>query len=1121
MADTLVPCPSAEALEGIAAGQSAPPDLTNHLLECAACARLLQRIRDDNLFLRGFVVDGALPTSPRPKRQHEIAIAGYEILHEIHRGGQGVVYQAVQQSTKRRVAIKVMKQGPFATLADRARFDREIETLGRMNHPNIVAVHDAGVVAGFHYVVMNYVDGETLDQSITPPDKLTPEAIAGMIRLFIKVCDAVHAAHLHGVIHRDLKPSNVRVDSRGEPHVLDFGLAKAVDTPHDSAMTQTGQFVGSLPWASPEQVEGASSRIDLRTDIYSLGAILFQLLTSALPFDVGSSLHDVFDKVLYQEPPRPSSVVAAAGGPRIGDELDTIILKCLSKDPDRRYQSAADLSRDLRRYLDGEPIEAKRDSALYVLRKTMRRYRLRVAVAGALAVLLAVFGAIMAMMYGRSVRLEQSAVHSAESLSKLLASSTIEQGRMAGMLGNIQQAERLLWGQLLTRRVELAAPTVQLNDPPGPTEAYWGLWELYRHNPCRRTMNALNNKLTAASLARDGRGLWVVNADGLVQLIDDTDAVVDSYRVSFPFEPGIPSVDASGRVVAYHSGFRLGIWRRDAGGQPVINVTAQSLSDLGRQCISKSGRLAAIVDNEAAVVWDIDQATELARFVEPSRELTAVAISEDDRQLAVRDLYGGIHLWEIQSQQRLASVRIDQVPRKGAFAVGELCFSPDGRRLADGWAETEGRIWNLDAQPPTFILLDEQPVTGRVHQFSPDSRLLAIGDPSGSLRIIDAATGRRESVRVVHDGRIHTLSFTPDGKSIWTGDENEIRLLDIGAEEGVRTLRAGNDLFHSADLSPDGRRLVAGGRFGVLHRINVATLETQDTPLGPAATVSAIEFSADGSRMLASTYEGDLHIWKEMNPELRPMVLKHPAPIRYACFSPNGRRIASACEDNIVRVWRTDTGTIEQEFAELKERTPQLAFDPAGTRLAAALRSGALVVCHLESGACDTWSPANKRPMRTVRFSPDGSMLYGGGANRVVEIWDVATKKLKAALTGHNQEIYCLDVSRDGRLIASGDSGGAIRLWHTTLQQPVATLAGHTGSVMSLRFSADGRTLVSASLDGTVRLWDLTYGASHIRGNLKAQLARIHADSIDPVRAKAWAEWADRGEHVITSRGAE
>ena len=215
-----------------------------------------------------------------PIRLPADAFPGYENVEEFHRGGQAVVYRARHSATGRDVAIKVMKEGPFGGPADKARFEREVQILGQLNHPNIVTIHDSGETAGHFFFTMDFVDGEALHDHTASGDLHSRETLS----LFAKVCDAVNAAHLRGVIHRDLKPSNIRVNATGEPFVLDFGLAKlATPAPDTAAMTQTGQFIGSMPWASPEQAEGNPNEVDVRTDVYSLGVVLFQLLTGRFP----------------------------------------------------------------------------------------------------------------------------------------------------------------------------------------------------------------------------------------------------------------------------------------------------------------------------------------------------------------------------------------------------------------------------------------------------------------------------------------------------------------------------------------------------------------------------------------------------------------------------------------------------------------------------------------------------------------------------------------------------------------------------------------------------------------------------------------------------------------------
>lgn len=334
------------------------------------------------------------------------SIPGYQILREIHRGAQGVVYQAIQRATQRKVAIKLLSSGEFASPRAKARFRREIRVLGQFRHPNIVSVHDSGSADGNFYYVMDYISGQTLDAYMASGDRTVPQTLD----LFARICEAVNAAHLRGIIHRDLKPGNILVDLDGEPHVVDFGLAKAAlgqweDGAHTQIVSRTGEFTGSLPWASPEQALGNSGTIDIRTDVYSLGVVLFQMLTRTFPYAVAGNLRDVLDNIINAEPARPRTLRREIDG-----DVETIVLKALAKDPDRRYQSAGELARDIRSYLAGEPISAKRDSTLYVLGKKIRRHRAPIALSTAVFGLAVVFAGVLSVMRQKAAAAEQKAV---------------------------------------------------------------------------------------------------------------------------------------------------------------------------------------------------------------------------------------------------------------------------------------------------------------------------------------------------------------------------------------------------------------------------------------------------------------------------------------------------------------------------------------------------------------------------------------------------------------------------------------------------------------------------------------------------------------------------------------
>ena len=293
-------------------------------------------------------------------------IAGYEILEEVGRGGMGVVYRARQQAAGGRiVALKVMLGEQFATPDQLRRFEREVEIAAQLHHPNIAQFYDSGLTQGRHYFAMEYVEGRPLDEYCRAQDL----PLKARLRLFETVCEAVAHAHQRGIIHRDLKPSNILVDAEGAPHVLDFGLAKTDEADPGLTADHARRRAGHAGLHGARAGSRDLRHIDTRTDVYALGVLLYELLTGKYPYEVVGQMASVMQRIAEAEPRRPSTV-----NRQIGDEVETVILRALSKDPDRRYASALDLARDIQHFLAGEPIEAKRDSGMYVLRKTVRRY---------------------------------------------------------------------------------------------------------------------------------------------------------------------------------------------------------------------------------------------------------------------------------------------------------------------------------------------------------------------------------------------------------------------------------------------------------------------------------------------------------------------------------------------------------------------------------------------------------------------------------------------------------------------------------------------------------------------------------------------------------------------------
>lgn len=402
-------CPSEDSLVLLASTHAGLRQAQAALAVCPRCTRLLGEIERDRGFeadLRELVSRPALVSTFESRglvRASQVSeqlptIAGYEVIEEAHRGGQGVVYRAVQQTTKRTAAVKLLLAGQLASLRERYRFEREIEIASSLKHPNIVSIFEGLETSdGRLGYAMEFVEGVSLDAWAAARRTAKPNAAKELRRecltLMVKVCRAVQYAHGRGVIHRDLKPGNILIDTADEPHVLDFGLARRDDEQAQrereggSSITMPGEFLGTPQYASPEQMELAPSEVDGRTDVYALGVMLYKLVCGMMPYSVDGSVKQIIESVCKVEPMRPREAVTKTKFAPVDLDLETILLKALAKDRERRYQTALGLAMDVELLLRGEAIEARRDSTWYVIRKRLKARRVEVAAAVVVAMI--------------------------------------------------------------------------------------------------------------------------------------------------------------------------------------------------------------------------------------------------------------------------------------------------------------------------------------------------------------------------------------------------------------------------------------------------------------------------------------------------------------------------------------------------------------------------------------------------------------------------------------------------------------------------------------------------------------------------------------------------------------
>lgn len=1000
-------------------------------------------------------------------------LPGYELLGELHRGGQGVVFRGVQKSTRRCVAIKVMREGPFAGVADRARFEREAQILGQLNHPNIVAIHDCGVAAGCQYFVMDLIEGRPLDQwimdhgfrdaNLNTPGQAGPRqarisksrrrdhhrdsGIEAILRLFATVCDAVHAAHLRGVIHRDLKPGNIRVDPTGQPHVLDFGLAKVTDGSDGAAsLTLSGQFMGSLPWASPEQAAGDSARLDLRTDVYSLGVILFQILTGRFPYDVAASMRDVLERIIRAEPVRPGALCRA-----VDDELDTIVLKCLSKEPERRYQSAGELANDLRRYLAGEPIEAKRDSRLYMLRKSISRYRTPLA---AMLVLLVVLASAVVFSWRASIR-ERAAAHEARAA---LWQTLLTQARASRHSGRAGQRFDTL---AALRQAAEIRPTRELRNEAIAALALTDVRLIHTIEP--PGMGVFDAGQQRCAVIQPDWSISVVAVDGnrLLMRVPPPDDAFELHRHAL-------HGDYFCRVFDRHAEpRRLEVWSisRQALHLEVSDVPPQAgfdvSSDNARLAVSRLDRAVHILDLESGRElrrYELDRDPAYLRFDSSGRWLALFHARFADAALLDLDtgevegmLDGAPITWDVTwraDSSGLAAcagrqVRLwDRVARADLgtltghdLTVTNLDFSHRGDLLLSyGW-DNVVNLWDMRMRRPLLSFAsapsafgpgDRQVSTGsyRSTQFHMQLAQLAHG---GELRrLVDPGFSDE---RAAVDGDFH-----PSGRFLITGTceaaaaANGVRVFDVDSGEMLLHLPIGEAI--DVRFAADGRSFLAAAEGGLQRRC--ISIDGPQVRIGPAEVLATGGFrdwdiSVDGRRLASIDFE-------RPDARLTTVDLADGTVRRFPCLaralrhgvSPDGRWVAVGAWNALgAEVWDIDEG---RRVATLPlAATTGLTFTPDGQWLIARDRSG------LSLWRAGTWNLVRPLPGSavTLTFSPDRQLVAASNELGRIELFDAATWTLLADFEIPDKlRAVSVAFSPNGRTLAAfTNRAGMIHLW--------------------------------------------------------------------------------------------
>jgi WD40 repeat protein len=1084
--------------------------------ECAGDAALLAELREllahhsgEASFLDSKVAPGkglltqlgasalseAEPLLPADKK-----IGNFHVRGQLGAGGMGVVYVAQQERPKRTVALKFMRRvmaDPNSAAAQRVlrRFEHEAELLGRLHHPGIAQIFEAGTYeAGgltHPYIAMELVKGEPLLAYAAKHNMGTREKLV----LLERVCEAMQHAHRNGVIHRDLKPANILVDETGRPKILDFGVARTTtnDLQLTSEHTAVGQLIGTLPYMSPEQVSGDPNAVDTRSDVYALGVILYELLAGKLPYDLSSrSLPEAARIIRDEEPTKLSTVDRVFRG-----DVEMIVAKSLEKDRSRRYQSASELGDDIARYLSGQPIAARRDSAMYVLRKQLKRYRGVVTTAVFVFLVVAslgVFSAIQAVRASRFAMTEQAAKtealsnlkvaeterkranDNAATLAEQLARANVERGRLLGMGGNLQAAEDLIWPAHLRN--------------PNSRHTFFALWELYMHEPCLGSFEAHPGTISHLAASRDGGR-----------------AVAASLE-----KPSVTVVDVRGQRV-----------------ERSIETVSTKLRSLA---LAPDGKTIALaVEDRILYFFDADSGSTIDQTSIEGDVITSIAFAGDATRLVVGTREG--RLWLVSG---VAAKTVKELARVES-AVITVGAANDGSMYATGHRDGAVRLWSPEGSPLRVLRGHTTDVSAIT--FSADAAWVGTGALDRLVLVWDTRTGEQLAKLDSPNGTPRGVLFAPDGErlfvagwwtinvwqwktqallrrmslpasgvnlffshsaeEIWAGVANSVRGWNTDFEPATKLL-SGHAGRAMAAWSADSRWIATGDASATVRLWNPETQKLERTMRAGTGKVRALRFD-NSSRYLVVAGEGtQAFVFDTESPNPEPMLVIHG--IR--AYSP--RSIAFAPDNSVVVVPATDDShriLKLPDFAEIGrieavdgQEALGARFSPDGTLLATSDRDRTLRLWSWpDRKLLGTLHPDTINPQPwSFEFMPDSKEVLISGWNRNTELWDVQKLQRKQAFLGHGALVTDLSIRRrEPMIFVTASVDGTVKMWNREhANEPVMmTLARFGGyEVNTVDWSPDGRKLLIGDSMGNAQIWNMRYFNRHIGGNMRYQLDR-------------------------------
>jgi len=885
-------------------------------------------------------------------------IGRYKLLERIGEGGFGVVYMAEQKEpVKRRVALKIIKLG-MDTKEVIGRFEAERQALALMDHPNIAKVLDGGATAsGRPYFVMELVRGVPItqycDQNNLPPVE--------RLKLFTQVCHAIQHAHQKGIIHRDIKPSNVLVtlqDGVPVPRVIDFGLAKAtqLELTQKTVFTRFHQFLGTPGYMSPEQAELGSLDIDTRSDIYSLGVLLYELLAGRTPFDiedlVKAGLDEMRRRIREEEPVRPSmrlSTMAEAERMRVAKhrrseapklvrllrgDLDWIVMKCLEKNRARRYDTANGLALDLQHYLGSEPVVARPPSVAYRFRKLLHRHKLAFGTA-ALVALALVAGAVIstweAILAKRAQREAEAARQRAEASDR-----ESQHNLYVASMNLVQQA----WDQNnMGRMGELLEETATY-----PGRGFeWYYWQRQMHLELI-TFRGHRASVLAAAFSPDGQRIVTGSEDSTAKVWEAATGKElltlkgHSYCVwSLAFSP-------DGRWIVTGGGDATAKLWEAATGKELLTLKGHK-DRIRSVAFSPDGRrIATASDDNTAKLWDAVSGKELLTLTGRVSEVISVAFSPDSQRIVTGSYDRMVKVWDAATGKELLTLKGHNE------GIVSLTFSPDGQRILTGSYDRTAKVWEAATGKELLTVRHSDGIPSAA--FSPDGQRIVTGSLDRTAKVWEAVSGKELLSIGGPIGWTLSVALSRDGQRVVTGSwDHTAEVWETTSGKELSVLKGHSSPIISAAFSPDCQRIVTGSEDRTARVWEAASGKELLTLKGQSSRVLSLAFSPDGQRIVTAGADGTAKVWEAASGKELLTIRGHSNEITSVAFSLDGQRIVTGSPDQTAKVWDAANG---KELLTLKghnDRIMSVAFSPDGQRIVTGSWDGTVIIWEAASAA--------------------------------------------------------------------------------------------------------------------------------------------------------------------------